>query len=315
MDKRSCEEEDEERVAQAEEERVEAQLLESAGTLVSLLRLFANLCIEPTVGQRIRARQDVMEVLADLLSCSHAIAFEDLILNTIAAITNLTYYTCGCDGSSTIHSLDASFLPAALVNTLQHIAEHLLQHIDHDNNEIVLETAKALGNLSRSSWVLDDMIASDAYTRLLEVCYTTDIAIQASALGIFINASGHASSRKFFLGPKQDIELVKNLSILLKKTAIKNISGSTQICKVLYNMFSQVKLDFDIALGALIADSLLQGLKATLFELIDCVEELRAEVEDAKETEGAALRSYDQFYLTATSLYDLLESDAGGMNS
>lgn len=68
---------------------------ECASALVSLLRLLANLSIEEYVGVRVGNKCVVLELLVDLLSCSGAPAFEDLLLNTLATATNLTYYTCG----------------------------------------------------------------------------------------------------------------------------------------------------------------------------------------------------------------------------
>jgi hypothetical protein len=68
---------------------------ETASSLVSLLRLLANLCIEEQLGNRVGQSLEVLEVLADLLSCCGGTSFEELLLNTIAATTNTTYYTCG----------------------------------------------------------------------------------------------------------------------------------------------------------------------------------------------------------------------------
>jgi hypothetical protein len=68
---------------------------ELSSALVSLLRLLANLCMEPTIGRLVGSRMEVLELLDDLLLCSQPFAFEELTLYIMAASTNISYYTCG----------------------------------------------------------------------------------------------------------------------------------------------------------------------------------------------------------------------------
>jgi hypothetical protein len=105
----------------------------SQDTLVKLVRLLAHLAISPEVGPEM-AKSSKVEAVLRLLEHVPMHASEELILNTVSLVTNLTYYT-----------LSESVLWARRLELLPLLAEMLFV----ENQEAVLEAARAFGNLSR----------------------------------------------------------------------------------------------------------------------------------------------------------------------
>jgi len=65
---------------------------------VKLIRLFANLSINESIGKTLAKRRDSTKMLLELLACSEVGRNHDeLQLNVVAACTNLTFYSCQMD--------------------------------------------------------------------------------------------------------------------------------------------------------------------------------------------------------------------------
>jgi hypothetical protein len=120
--------------------------------------------------------------------------------------------------------------------TLTDMAQYLLRQMLHVNTEVVLESVKALGNLTASGDLLKPFDV-DAVNDLFTLASTSNSSIQQATLGVFINLSGHTSSRRTLLRCRSsvdaaDADLLTRLLTLLRKTALRHIIVSTQICKV-----------------------------------------------------------------------------------
>ena len=76
---------------------------------------------------------------------------EELLLNVIAACTNITYYTSQfvnkiqVTAATDIDSNNNKKVTAASTRRMIELSTHLAQCLFHDNTEIVLETARVLG--------------------------------------------------------------------------------------------------------------------------------------------------------------------------
>jgi hypothetical protein len=155
---------------------------------IRLLRLLANICIDERIGTTVATQSvDGLQVLTDLLVCMKASsalvtppysnsslsptggpgnalpassssavspisgeANEELLLNIVAACTNVTFYACQPHlltpmsfGSGSV----SQQLYSTRMQSLLDMARHLSTCLFHDNEEIVLETARALGLL------------------------------------------------------------------------------------------------------------------------------------------------------------------------
>jgi len=123
--------------------RVELETGKAAGAqeveevLVKLIRLLANIAISPSCGSVLASSSAVVDPLLDMLGAKRIVDSEELVLNVVSAVTNLLFYD----------------VPSNLLTTeenkqlLCRLFRPLL--LESYNEEALVETARALGNLSR----------------------------------------------------------------------------------------------------------------------------------------------------------------------
>lgn len=102
---------------------------------VKLLRLMANLAIHPDVGPRLASQAAALSSLLSLLRNHSYVESEELVLNCVCALTNLSFY----------QGEDNLVLCAAPEALLRHVTPLLMC----DNDEAAVEAARAYGNFSR----------------------------------------------------------------------------------------------------------------------------------------------------------------------
>eukprot|EP01107_Rhizomastix_libera_P006287 TRINITY_DN20391_c0_g1_i1.p1 TRINITY_DN20391_c0_g1~~TRINITY_DN20391_c0_g1_i1.p1 ORF type:complete len:772 (+),score=194.65 TRINITY_DN20391_c0_g1_i1:2-2317(+) len=102
--------------------------------LVKIVRLIANLSVNTEVGQRIASAHGI-DVLITLLETKSIKKSEELVLNVVGAITNLSFY------------FDAENI---ILDHQLKLIELLAPLLMHTNDEVVLEATRAFGNFSRN---------------------------------------------------------------------------------------------------------------------------------------------------------------------
>merc|ERR1711939_1115767 len=82
------------KLAQAEVESASrgADVEECEGVLVKLVRLAANVAISRSVGIEASSSSAVVDPVLDILGCKRMADSEELVLNAMAATTNLLFY-------------------------------------------------------------------------------------------------------------------------------------------------------------------------------------------------------------------------------
>uniref|UniRef100_A0A0G4GB43 C2H2-type domain-containing protein n=1 Tax=Chromera velia CCMP2878 TaxID=1169474 RepID=A0A0G4GB43_9ALVE len=110
---------------------------ETEEVLIKSVRLLANAAINTTVGTMTAATSTMVLPLLDLLGAKRISSSEELVLNTVAAVTNLLYF----DSPSNL------LLVQQTKKTLCKLLHLLLT--DPSNPECLMETVRAMGNLSR----------------------------------------------------------------------------------------------------------------------------------------------------------------------
>lgn len=105
--------------------------------LVKLVRLLANIAISTTTGSTLASSSAVVDPLLDMLGAKKIADSEELVLNVIACITNLLFYDTP---SNLFLQEDNKLLLCRLFRPLL---------LESYNDEALMETARALGNLSR----------------------------------------------------------------------------------------------------------------------------------------------------------------------
>lgn len=114
-----------------------AQELEEV--LVKLVRLLANIAISATAGATLASSSAVVDPLLDMLGAKRISSSEELVLNVVSTITNLSFY----DVPSNLLFEDEN------KQLLCRLFRPLL--LESYNDEALVETTRALGNLSRDA--------------------------------------------------------------------------------------------------------------------------------------------------------------------
>ncbi|XP_075453695.1 armadillo repeat-containing protein 2 isoform X2 [Ascaphus truei] len=127
---------------QSEKEKTKDQKrpCETEDILIKLIRLLANLSIHPTIGTDLAANHRCVALLMKILEYKLVDECEELVINTVATINNLSYYQ---DDDSVITD-----------RRLQ-ISELLLKVLLCNNMDGILEAARVFGNLTRYQDVRD----------------------------------------------------------------------------------------------------------------------------------------------------------------
>mmetsp|Transcript_19900 Transcript_19900/g.44321 ORF Transcript_19900/g.44321 Transcript_19900/m.44321 type:complete len:213 (-) Transcript_19900:76-714(-) len=116
------------------------------------------------------------------------------------------------------------------------LTTHLSQCLFHQNPEIVLETARVLGNLTRSEAVRRSLLQSRADEALVLLLGHAQADVLAAVTGVLVNVSADPLCRSSLLRPSSN--LLSAFSDLLRKASFKDIALSTLICQALHNLLS-----------------------------------------------------------------------------
>ena len=239
---------------------------------VKLLRLMANICMDKNVGAAVAARMDVFEMLNEMLVCCNgrsedslkAKQHEELLLNVVATCTNVSYYACHKQTASA----STENVPKRQQTALIAMSKHLSQCLFSSNSEIVLETARALGNLTRLPTVLSSLTQSRTDEALVLLLSHKDMDVVSAVTGALINLSANPRSRGLLT---RESNALGALVAALRRSSLRNLPTSTLICQAFHNIVSATR-----AAGDEIGDEALNppGLSETLEELVDLADEL-----------------------------------------
>jgi len=254
---------------------------------------------------------------------------EELLLNAVASITNLTFYATEQSRNSADMGTDAKCaddeedgetyaVPVSLLCTL---TKSLSLYLYHPNMEIVMEIIRAFGNLSRCRAVVQVVVQYDIQLILISLLTSPAPRLRHSVVGILINLSCDETCRRYLLhggtGANTDAgtdrHLLAQLLAVLKKTKFnQTLSLQTSIlaCQVLCNFLGDIKaliapVGADADADDVNAEECAQKeqirdlcgrLRDCLEELVDCARDLTVSHEDvsARPTTAAAARSDSQ---------------------
>ena len=270
---------------------------------VKLLRLFANLTINETIGQMLAKRKDTSKMLLELLACSDSgsAGREELHLNVVAACTNLTFYSCRVDndGSSTPRG---GGLAHSTVDDLKSLATRLSNCLFHENKEVVLESARALGNLTRNEQVIESLCSNRAAEALVLLLDHADFDILMAVTGALVNISANIDSLSCLTESAQP---AMSLALIMRRASFKHLTLCTLVCQVFHNLLLHGKKGFD--------DIVRDALGDSLFELVDTAEDMLDDDDDDEDDSGDAAdarQRYSQFVRVGRMVLDFLTKDS-----
>lgn len=204
-----------EAAAPSECERVEV--------LVKLVRLLAHLAISPEAGLAIAATPEALALL-ELLEAlqqeggsvpgegspdgargeASALVREELLLNTVSAITNLSYYR---------HSDNQ------LLQSQEQLCRLLVPVLMHPNEEGQVEAARALGNLSRLPEARLTIVERRVHEALLLLLEHPSPLVPEAVCGALINLAADGACRAPLLAAGAAERLAEALRSLLAHAA------------------------------------------------------------------------------------------------
>ncbi|KAJ9447759.1 hypothetical protein DIPPA_30883 [Diplonema papillatum] len=200
----------------------EGEVAESDDRLVKATRVVANLAISPALGPLLAEDERLVGALMRLVQTKNVNRSEELVLNAVCCITNMSYYT-HADGKP-------SFVNQVLVNQVE-IADAIAMLLMHDHADAVVEVARAFGNFSRSNemrlWMME--------TRIDEACAIlvdhSDHRVVVAVCGILLNFSADPDHVQLFA----QHELMPRLEELLAVTDPSDFEFLCLLFKLYHN--------------------------------------------------------------------------------
>lgn len=124
------------------------------------------------------------------------------------------------------------------------LTRQLGHYLFHENSEIVLETARVLGNLTRREQVVSCLVQQRLHRALLLLLQHAQTDVVSAVLGVLVNISSHSMGRSALLQalPNQQ-PLVEEVSGLLRRLSLAQLSTLGLLsCQLLYNLLTSSEL-------------------------------------------------------------------------
>uniref|UniRef100_A0A3Q1IBS8 Uncharacterized protein n=1 Tax=Anabas testudineus TaxID=64144 RepID=A0A3Q1IBS8_ANATE len=145
--------------------------------LVKLVRVLANMCINPAVGPVLAANTTCVELLMETLGEHKS---EELLVNVAATINNLSFYQ---EDSSAIRHSQLT------------IATLMLKLVLSSSMDAILEATRVYGNLSQSKDVRDVIMQNRVYQFVVTLLDSKNTEMCFSACGVLTNLALDPSNR------------------------------------------------------------------------------------------------------------------------
>ena len=191
--------------------------------LIKSVRLLANLISAPHIGESLGCANQAVKLLAEVLSNYNIDEHEELILNAVACITNILYFDIpGKDYiAQQVRILIFSKLPPLLVSNF--------------NEEVTIETLRALGNLTRHESVCRELPSLYMIDILMMLLDHSNWSVVYYNLGCLINVSSLA--KELFYSEKHFDSMIR----MIEETNLYEPDLSIQIFMILCNLCSLSK--------------------------------------------------------------------------
>lgn len=207
---------------------------QSMEVLIKLVRVVANLAISADVGAQLNASESLSPLL-EILEVAQRAGDEEIMLNAVSCITNVSYYSTPPTGNA--NSDGYCFIESNRIAITQLLSRILLDR----NEEAVVEAARAFGNLSRFKDVLAYMGELKVLDCLVVLLDHSNREVVYTVCGVLMNAALDPSTRKGLLAVRPAVDNdtvdVRNLLVGIVECAAADDLEMTLIAsKALYNL-------------------------------------------------------------------------------
>ncbi|XP_056422246.1 armadillo repeat-containing protein 2 isoform X2 [Hyla sarda] len=228
------------------------QPTEVEDVLIKIVSLLANLSVHPKVGEGLAADKNCVLHLMQILEYKSIEDCEELVINTLAAIGNLSYY-----------QNDSSIITKRRME----ISNLLLQLMLSNNMEGILEATRIYGNLSQYQDVQDFISEQNVYKFIVTLLDSGQQDVCFSACGVLINLATD-SNKKTLL---KEEGAIKKLVECLRDLGCSDWHLAGLVCKAFWN-FMDNSTDAGLYLGLEETNKLME-LLATFLDgqiALDC---------------------------------------------
>ncbi|XP_075410112.1 armadillo repeat-containing protein 2 [Tenrec ecaudatus] len=189
--------------------------------LIKLTRVLANIAIHPRIGPVLAATPRVVGLLLSTLEYKSIDACEELVINAVVTLNNLSYYQVK---NSVIHDRQL------------YIAELLLKLLVTTNMDGILEAVRVFGNLSQSREICDFIVQKNVHKFMIALLDAKHQDICFSACGVLLNLTVDRDTR----GILRDGGGVKKLVDCLKDFGPTDWQLACLVCKTLWNFSDNI---------------------------------------------------------------------------
>ncbi|KAM4693625.1 armadillo repeat-containing protein 2 [Discoglossus pictus] len=236
------------KVTETEKTKDQKRPTETEDVLIKLIRVLANIAIYPAVGTHLAANQTCVALLMLILDYKSIDDCEELVINTIATINNLSYYQ-DC--------------PSIVTDSRLQISELLLKILICNNMDAILETARVFGNLSHYQDVRDFIVERKVYKFMVALLDAKHQDVCFSACGVLINLMADSNKRALL---KQEGG-IKKLADCLRDFGPSDWQLAGLVCKAFWN-FSENITEAELCFGYEETNTLLELLSTFLDEVV-----------------------------------------------
>jgi len=220
--------------------------------VVKLLRVVANLGMHKDVGKHASGSPDLAQILLTILSRYTMETAEEVVLNAVAALTNLSFYD---HPENVILERGTEFLP--------YMTGVLLSR----NTEAVVETARALGNLSRRESTRVHLHQHQGLEALCLLLGHSNRDVVFSVAGALVNLGADPEGARVLAEYGAFSGLVEALEVALGGSAAAGSSRldarvATVCCQAMFNLLAHYPPDCEPLLAVSEKAALLQILKS-----------------------------------------------------
>ncbi|KAM7135319.1 armadillo repeat-containing protein 2 [Molossus nigricans] len=189
--------------------------------LIKLTRVLANLAIHPGIGPALAASPQVVGLLLATLEYKSIDACEELVINTIATINNLSYY---------------QVKNSIIQDQKLHIAELLLKLLGSDNMDGILEAVRVFGNLSQDHDICNFIVQKNIHKFMIALLDAKHQDVCFSACGVLLNLTVEKDKRAIL----KEGGGIRKLVACLRDFGPTDWQLACLVCKTLWNFSENI---------------------------------------------------------------------------
>ncbi|XP_060527142.1 armadillo repeat-containing protein 2 [Cylas formicarius] len=260
----------------------------SEDVMIKVIRVIANVVINPTIGKRTNETYGpvlIDEFLKVLISNPFK-KNSELVRSVLSTLNNLSYYYSSDTEGDAFH-----------VKQME-IVEAIVEYATGENDECVVETMRILGNLSRSKTTRSYIAETSIFDTLMGLLDVADVALLKTVVGVFVNLMSDTRCRQQF----KEGGGVAKLQRVLKAYCAADWNLGTLVCQVLWN-YSIDTVDLYETMG----ETELNDLLLVLAEFLDEEKLFGAACDETEMLLTPEYLLWEEFAGVATNLLEKIE--------